>query len=168
MVLLNTTSFSAVASQSLPANTFTTTYDMYRIMIDLTTITASGILGLRMRSASTDETSANYITMSQSITQTGTAAAFATTTGTSFQVINLYSGLNDHKYHAVIDLMRPATAVNTIGSRVGTGIATAGTTYEGYTGGFLLTTSTAYDSATLINSGAGNLTGKIQVYGYNQ
>jgi hypothetical protein len=168
LIFLSTTSFTSVASVSLPASTFTTTYDMYRIMIDLTAVTASGILGLRMRSGSTDETSTNYITMGQSITQTGGAAAFATTTGTSYQIINLYSALGDHKYSAQIDLMRPATAVNTIGARVGTGIATAGSTYEGYTGGLLLTTSTAYDSATLINSGGGNLTGKIQVYGYNQ
>jgi hypothetical protein len=59
MVLLNTTSFSAVSSVSLAANTFTSTYDHYRLMIQYTG-TSGELLYWRGRTAGSDNSTGNY------------------------------------------------------------------------------------------------------------
>jgi hypothetical protein len=58
LVLINTTSFSAVASFSLAANTFSATYDNYRIVFNKLTSPGNAFIYLRLRAAGTDNTSA--------------------------------------------------------------------------------------------------------------
>ena len=53
MVLLNTTSFSGVASFSFPASSFSATYDMYTIKIYATAVTTAA-LDFRLRAAGAD------------------------------------------------------------------------------------------------------------------
>jgi hypothetical protein len=48
------------------------------------------------------------------------------------------------------------------------GVQQDGTTYQATIGNVLHNVSTSYDSLTLLSSGGTNLTGQIQVYGYNQ
>ena len=59
LVLLNTTSFSAVASQSI--NTvFNTTYNYYKILFDLTNSVDDVALNFRLRAAGSDQTASYY------------------------------------------------------------------------------------------------------------
>jgi hypothetical protein len=54
-------SFSAVASVSFPANTFTSAFNNYRIVFEVTDASAlNGDFLLRLRAAGTDNTSSNY------------------------------------------------------------------------------------------------------------
>jgi hypothetical protein len=59
LTLINTTSFSGVSSVSAPANTFTATYDNYKIVAYIKgTVDTSG--NFRFRSAGADNTTSNY------------------------------------------------------------------------------------------------------------
>jgi hypothetical protein len=59
LVLLNTTSFSAVTSVSLATNTFTSNYTNYKILMK-TTNSAAGELYFRYRASGTDNTNNTY------------------------------------------------------------------------------------------------------------
>jgi hypothetical protein len=59
LVLLNTTSFSGVTSVSLPADTFTSTYENYRIIYKFTPVN-SDVVFARLRAAGVDATAAQY------------------------------------------------------------------------------------------------------------
>jgi hypothetical protein len=167
MVLLNTTSFSAVASQSLSANVFTSTYDVYRLIIDLTTISADATVGLRLRVAGTDNSAASYINMGIAISQTGVVSAYSTTTGTFYEILSTDGAIGSHFYSASLELYQPAAAVNTLANRVGQGVKSDSTTYQSYTGNLIHAVTTAYDSCTILTS-SGTMTGSISVYGYNK
>ena len=73
IILLNTTSFSAVTSVSLPASTFTTTYDRYLIKGNLSCSNATVDINGRLRTAGTDNSGTiyNYQYLSSSGTGVG-------------------------------------------------------------------------------------------------
>ncbi len=169
LTLINTTSFSAVASQSLTADIFTSTYRNYRVVLDITAISAvDSILGFRLRAAGTDDTGANYVSISQFINQTGGVGSFATTSGTLGYLANMDAGNTGHNYGAVFDILNPKSAVPTIVIRQGMGVQQDGTTYQATIGNVFHNVSTAYDSLTILTSSTTTLTGQIQIFGYNQ
>jgi len=73
MVLLNTTSFSAVASQSVN-DVFSTTYDHYKILVTLTNTVGEGVI-FRYRVSGADNSTSNYFYESFSAFGTSTSAA---------------------------------------------------------------------------------------------
>ena len=159
LVLLNTTSFSGVASVSLPAGTFSSTYDNYKIVCDFQAVTSDADTSLRVRAAGTDLTSSNYVWgryfvgAANSIgfgtgnNDSGTAFNIGSTTTTAGQ-----GGNFDIEVHA------PMLARRTTIKSFGVGTA------WGMTGG-IVTNTTAYDSLTFFLSGQ-NITGTIRAYGY--
>jgi len=60
MVLLNTTSFSAVNSVSLPTNTFSSTYTHYKTILEITTSSTNDYVGSRYRAAGSDISTGAY------------------------------------------------------------------------------------------------------------
>jgi len=60
MVLLNTTSFSAVNSVSLPTNTFSSTYTHYKTILEITTASTNDYVGARYRAAGSDISTGAY------------------------------------------------------------------------------------------------------------
>jgi hypothetical protein len=162
MVLLNTTSFSGVTTQSV--NTvFSSTYDNYRILIQLTAA-AGGTqdLVMRMRAAGSDTSGSNYRTQRTRSTTT-TVSGISNVSGTDDWFIgNTVTGDPESTIIA-IDLMSPNIAKNT------KFLAQAGL-YA--TNGFvdniwgILFDSTQYDGFTII--ALGNVTGTLSVYGYNK
>ena len=60
LTLISTTSFSGVSSLSLPANTFSSSYTNYRLIINQSSASGNTGLKLRLRSASTDDSGGNY------------------------------------------------------------------------------------------------------------
>jgi hypothetical protein len=73
MVLLNTTSFSAVSSVSIN-DVFTSTYKNYSIVVNLTTPAAgTPIIRFRLRAAGTDQSGANYYSVHEVIPNSGAA-----------------------------------------------------------------------------------------------
>lgn len=159
MVLLNTTSFSAVASQSVN-NVFSATYDNYSIVLE-TTASAGSYINFRLRVGGVDASGANYSWGFISTTDGGTAYQLAGSGATSSNILRVGTARNT----CTFTICNPAIARTTIysgnhsfndGSTVAIGGAMGG----------LHAVSTAYDGFTLINSGT--ITGTVSVYGYNK
>jgi hypothetical protein len=161
MVLLNTTSFSAVSSISLPQDTFTSTYDIYRIIFYGTATSSSGtVYSLRLRAAGVDATAANYQQMSTGINRSGSADNNAQFGTTSLSIIGVSGSLG-----FVFDIIGPkATRVTTLN---GAFAVDNSSTYVARNFNALHDLTTSYDSLSIFPA-AGTITGKVQVYGYNQ
>jgi hypothetical protein len=166
LVLLNTTSFSGVASQAV--NPFSATYDVYRLVINITACTADAVIYLKMRSGSTDASSDAYQIGRTTVTRTGTSGNVAqndSTLGWNIGGVD-FAIANNHAFGAVIDLHLPFAADDTVLNYVGHYAAADGSII-GSSGAGVHFLATSYDGVNLIAS-AGNITGSISVYGYNK
>jgi hypothetical protein len=162
LTLINTTSFSAVASQSVN-NVFTSAYKRYRILIDAVGSVNNDIT-FRLRVAGTDATANNYGTQSQN-GDGSTANAIRTTAATFWYTNDVRSA---GRYMQEYELFNPQAASQTFGLARASSIVTADTTAFFQTVMALgHSLSTAYDGFTLTAS-TGTVTGSVQVYGYNQ
>jgi hypothetical protein len=164
MVLLNTTSFSAVASQAVTP-IFSATYTSYRVLLTISSASSDGFIYMKLRSGATDASSgydyANNFTSTASanIPDGGTGQ----TTGLYFSTLD--SGTSN-VYSYVIDIHNPFTASITTANHLGT-CAFSNGTKNNVAGANWHMTASSYDGLNIIPS-AGNITGKVQVYGYNQ
>jgi hypothetical protein len=166
LTLINTTAFSGVASQAI--NPFSATYDVYRLLINITACTADAVIYLKMRSGSTDASSDAYQIGRATVTRTGTLANDAQNDSTLGWYIGGvdFAVPNTHGFGCVIDLHLPFAVDDTILNYVGHYISSTGAIIgSSGAGAHFLTTS--YDGVNLITS-AGNITGSISVYGYNK
>jgi hypothetical protein len=159
MVLLNTTSFSAVSSFSLPANTFSSTYDNYQIVFSCLTSEVAEVT-LRLRAAGADNsTASSYVTQGFVSSDTSLVASRLTSNLFNFLYADttLINGL-------VIEVFNPFLATPT-----GVIASALRSTSGGWTGNSAGThnQSVSYDSATFIAS-AGTFTGKVSVFGRNK
>jgi hypothetical protein len=152
MVLLNTTSFSAVASQSLN-NIFSANYTNYKILIN----TSYNVLNMRLRVGGVDNTTASsYATTFVSVGST--ALSNNRVTDTSFEIMD-NTGLGS----VALEVFAPFTTEKT--RIVSNAVNDSGTSrlYLGY--GFHNQT-VSYDGITIFPDSS-TLTGSIEVYGYN-
>ena len=156
MVLLNTTSFSAVASQSLPTDTFTSSYTNYKIMCSIITSTNADLF-LRLRAAGSDQSGSNYAFQPSLIT---TALSVNRASGqTSIRLTN--NNAATYPYVLEIDLFDPkgagTTQINGTGYQFFSNILMGGSYEANYSA----------DSATILPN-TGTLTGTIWCFGYNK
>ena len=158
MVLLNTTSFSAVAGFSLAASSFTSTYDNYRLMIKYTPSTDIAPMRLRVRASGSDLTAASYgdnvfqttatTTISQGVSQTSARVVSLGTTDEAIIDLDIYTPASaSYKTHWVASNQRGGTS----GERI----------FGAYN------VATAVDSLTIYPN-TGTLTGFYSLYGYNK
>jgi hypothetical protein len=152
MVLLNTTSFSGVSSQSV-SSVFSSTYDNYRIIISASGGTTTSI---RMRATSTDASGTDYNFQRGFYSRSTTIDALRLTGQTSMQVGYLGGNIS-------IDLFSPFLAANTTFNSLNfwTDSTASATSYFGSHN-----LATSYNGFTLIGSDL--LTGTLSVYGYNK
>lgn len=156
LVLLNTTSFSAVASQSINS-VFTSTYRNYRIVINAKH-SSDADLTFRVRASGTDLSSANsyyegryYVGETSSLTAGNSNASLSTSW--TLNRIGTWTG------HIVMDIANPqATEVTTATTIVSGG-------YFQVLGQSLNNNTTSYDGFTILSNGT--MTGSVSVYGYN-
>ena len=167
LVLLNTTSFSAVASQAIPVLTFSATYDFYRVVCDFTAATADATIYVKMRASGTDS-SGGYYQGVANFTTGGVIGSSSISNGTAgFNVTEVDSATaSNHTSSFVMDLQRPFSAIYTTMQILSIAASSTGALYSNFGAG-VHAVSTAYDQLNVIAS-AGNISGKIQVYGYNQ
>lgn len=161
LVLLNTTSFSAVSSVSLPNNTFTSAYNTYFFTFDMVGSTASD-LQMRVRAAGTDNTSAVY-----GRTQwEGTITSATASAQTSAVVANLYD--SDAKRQPLFFTLNNVEVSGryTSGHAVSAVSADTGNPYP-MERWVTVNVTTSYDSITFLTN-TGTMTGSISCYGYNQ
>ena len=157
MVLLNTTSFSGVTSQSVN-DVFTSVYRNYRIFV---TVKGSADLDTfwRLR-AGTDLTSNNYYEGRYYVGGNASIAAGSqnNTLGTSWTLnsIGTWQGM------IVIDISNPQAA------EVPHAFVSTSGRYFQVLAQSLNNITTAYDGFTIFTNGAPTITGRISVYGYNE
>jgi hypothetical protein len=159
MVLLNTTSFSGVTSISLPAGTFSATYDNYRIIVCGSS--AAGSTTLRFRTAGVDNSSASYQRQYLDATST-TVGGQRATNATSISSMELQTTANGSIL--AFDVFNPFLSQPTGLINV-TNLLTTGIYVNLLSGAF--SGSTSFDSLSIIQS-SGNIAGVISAYGYNK
>jgi hypothetical protein len=165
MVLVSTTNFTAVASQAVTA--FSATYDNYKIIVDITGNSTSSEINLKLRSGATDN-STDYtqaVTVVSVSGSTTNLSQSALTTG--FRINGVHSGTTtSHTQTSQIDLFRPFLAVWTTHNALISYRSGAGDYYGG-AGTGLHAVTTSFDGINLIPV-SGTISGRIQIFGYNQ
>jgi hypothetical protein len=163
MVLLNTTSFSAVSTVSAPANTFTSTYDHYRIVWNVTASAASNTeMQFRLRASGTDDTATNYHFSTYGLRVNGATGQFS---GTGVNKWSFTYGATGARQSASIDIYAPKLAQLTKYTCLSFG--DDGTAAIQYHSGGYFNATTSFDSFSIIPM-ASNMTGEMSVYGYNK
>jgi len=169
MVLLNTTSFSGVASQAV---TFaSSTYDNYRVMFNLysNSLTDSNMT-IKMRSGATDNSSALYSYASYTKTRTGSDGQFVgNDVSTGFRIFQMDDGggSNTTTYTAsAIDLFDIfATKFTRI--IYTSHFLNASTLPSLLTGSGVHAVASSFDGINFISDGA-TFSGQVSIYGYNK
>lgn len=162
LVLLNTTSFSAVSSQSIN-DVFSATYQNYRIVIQSVNASANAFRW-RLRVSGSDDSNNVYVS-AYSYEQiggagTGRVSDGATTSWTISQSVNQTAS------NAVIDIFRPFETTPTYATFMNTNRDTVDYIYMG---GLIMTNSTSFTGFSIFPAnGVANATGTVRVYGYNQ
>jgi hypothetical protein len=159
MVLLNTTSFSGVSSQSIN-DVFSATYDNYKIMIIHTNVD-NVALNYRMRVSGADNSTANYTHQRYGATSTSLIASRSVSQTSG--IIATVDAANGTGF-ASIDMFRPFLAETTY-SVSNTAQGTTGLTAQSYNN--IHNVASSFTGFTFFPS-SGNMTGYVSVYGYNK
>ena len=159
LVHINTTSFSAVASQSIN-DVFSSTYDNYKI-IARSACSTTLTWNFRMRVGGSDHTGAQYTR--QRITATDTSLSGARQTGqTVYNICGISTG---EESTAIMDLFNPfQTTEKGIQAHIASNF-TGAAIVELHSGAVDITTS--FTGFSLLAS-TGNITGTVSVYGYRK
>ena len=162
MVLLQSVAFSGVASYSLPADTFNSTYDNY-VLFSKITSSSNATIQMRLRTA-TDNSTLFYDFAVPGIQTNGTASNLLGTLQSAWSIGSVFATAN-----AVfrLELYTPNIATRTYFTSQFMGILGSSTLRTSNSGGGEFQDTNAFTSATLFAS-AGNITGSISVYGYNK
>jgi len=160
LTLLNTTTFSGVSAFNFPNDTFSATYDNYKIVLSLKSST-SNFLAFRGRTSGTSNSNANYTFQFVDIGGTG-VAALRTVNATSGRVASVTSTTIPNGY--AIDLFSPFINEPTTFSSRGYNSAT-NASFQDYIGTFY--NAAIFDSIEFLAS-TGTVTGKAYLYGYSQ
>ena len=160
LVKINTTTMSAVASQSLN-DVFSTTYDNYKILLNVTA-TGAADLSLRMRVSGADDSSANYQRQKLEIDST-TISGSKSTNQTSSRFVEINT--SDANSLTVIEVMSPFLARPTM--YLSSNSQRSGTThFMSFLSG-AHNVSTSYTGLTIIPN-TSTVSGTVTVYGYKK
>jgi hypothetical protein len=154
---INTTTFSAVASQAV-SNVFSATYDNYMVQINITAVTVGPFVQMRFRDSGGDVSAANYGYTAINFSSLG-AGSNSQVQGRS-QNIAFVSGQDlTGTYGTTINIMAPNLATRTFANA--TGSVPVGNSFL---------TAFAYDATTQMTgfsliASAGTFTGTVTTYG---
>ena len=164
LVLINTTTFSGATTVSFANDTFTTTYDNYRILFNISASSGAPTVNFRMRLSGTDATTNAYSFSGYQASAASLAndSAVSQTSAKLCEVNNLYVNFSYLSW----DLFSPKLAVPTKYTSMTFGGSTGGA-YEGYSLSGIHDLNTAYDSLSVIPS-TGTITGSYAIYGYSK
>lgn len=164
LVLVSNTSFSAATSHVV--NAFSSTYDNYKIIINITSTSGDALLYLGFGNSGTRDTTAN---MQYSYWQRTNAGVDVSTQGSNqanLYIMDMETFTNTRIANAVVDCLNPFVASETSGTVQTTSVLTTGVPYSG-NGGFIKGSNTSW-SQLFLHTSANNMTGSVKVYGYNQ
>jgi hypothetical protein len=158
--LISTTSFSGVSSISAPADTFTSTYANYRILLSLTSSTNSS-LEARLRAAGSDDSVATYNHSSFQHNSSNASGIMAANTNLNRWIV-AQTATSITPVSLSMDIFRPKETERTAATAITQG--SDATNYNGYFFHGVKAATTSFDSISFI---FGSSTGRLSVYGYN-
>ncbi len=156
---LGQVTFTSASSVSLN-NVFSSTYDNYRVIVNVTsTSTNFDPLHFRLRVSGTDNSSNNYKFHLRYFNYGGSGGDSTSSAYSSFPIGSVDSGSTGTGLRASFDVIAPFQSVNT-------SYGTLHTQYNyGFYGTGITTVTTSYDGCSLVPA-SGTITGTISVYGY--
>jgi len=161
LVLLNTTSFSAVSSQAFNG-VFNATYQHYRILFDCIGSTAANVtFRLRAISGGADTSSATYTRQYIYASSTSLSSA-RSTTDTSWNIADISAS---NRSAVIMDIFNPFDTKATGGLTSSLSLYPTGNTLA--FNNYAQDSGTSFSSFNLIVS-SGTMTGDISIYGYNK
>jgi hypothetical protein len=167
LVHINTTSFSAVASQAVES-VFSSTYKNYLIVVNITAVSADASVFVKLRSNTTDA-SANYSYASTVATENTDTLANERAQGvtTGWAVSSLDAGSNQTGYYGFnLSLYNPFLVSVTTQINQQTNLTSVGN-LRVVSGGGYHSNVASYNGINVIAS-SGNITGSIKIYGYKE
>jgi len=160
LTFINKTTFTGVSSVSVPNDTFTTTYDNYKVILTVNSTSANAALSIRMRTSGTDNTSADYIgamtglsfqnVVNNNVSASATAWNLGTPQNGGTPRLQFEMGFIRPKLVEISNLNIHGTAGDANGLVVGS---------------MWFNTATAFDAFTFLVA-SGTMAGTIRVYGY--
>ena len=166
LTFITGTTFTTVTSVSLPTNTFTSTYENYKMFFFLTALTADSNFTVRLRASGTDDSSGNYGATFGGATTDSTFLYNVNNGGTSFPFGDS-DGVNGRQYNIGLDVISPQSANRTKLHATFGGINAAAAAFYSCQGQGFFFNTTSFDSLTVISSTASSMTGFYKVYGYS-
>jgi hypothetical protein len=163
LVHINTVDFTTVSAISLPNNTFTTTYENYKVKLEVNAVSADCAINMRYRASGTDNTSSAYIYGIPGIDFNGNATN-RSGGATSFFINEGDLSTSGPFHFTDLEIKKPAQIVRTLHTLNFTAVKQTGEQFGGAGGGWH-NVSAAYDSLTIFPS-AGNFSGRIWIYAY--
>ena len=163
LVYISTTTFTTASTRvSLPNNTFTATFDSYRILFNTTAQSAAGAVtySLTLRSAGTDSTGTYWNTFSSGIDRGGTAITRTSTDASTTPLLDSFASAFPNMMFT-LDLYFPYLSR----AKYLTGHST--NILKGTSVNSVANTTISYDSLSFLID-TGNVTGTVTVYGYRK
>jgi hypothetical protein len=169
LVYLTGGTFTTATSFSLPNDTFTTTYTNYKIIINVTALTADADFTMRLRAAGSDNTNGTYANTWAGVTLSATAANVGDNNGTSFNVGEQEaSSTTEMRYGLTLDILSPKATATTKVQGQYCYVNKAATDQIARFGSGVFRATTSFDSLSFISSVASSMTGNYRVYGYSE
>jgi hypothetical protein len=164
LVHINTTNFSAVATQSLD-NVFTSTYKNYRILVNIDSLSGSNAqLTMRLRASGTD-VSTNYRSSRIFLSAASTVSGGQDPLGTDEFVLSGANTTGNGTITSAIDLFYPQETKVTGYQNMSQNYNVTFSQLQINMG--QLNNSLSYDGFTL-RIDSGNITGSVYVFGYRK
>lgn len=143
-------------------NCFTSTYDTYRIMIDVTAFSTTLDMLMRLRVSGADNSTTNYVR--QVVYGSGSsAAAGLNSSQTSWSILNTGSA-NADLGKMSLDVFAPNLSRKTVATWIQASVDASGNQYSTL-GNLFFNATTVFDGFSLVPS-TGNISGTVRVYGY--
>jgi len=156
---INSASFSAVSSVSLATNTFSATYDNYKIIFLVTSSSANDTFDCRFRAAGADNSTTNYLS-NWVASGASVSGGVGGTSKLSLAFVKA-SGVQA----LTLDILSPVLASPSYCSWQGRS-NDSGAAVAALTGAGTFTGSTSFDAMSFFPN-SGTITGSYRVYGYS-
>ena len=160
LALIKTEAFSAVTTINLN-NVFSASYDNYKVMLWFNGASASGVATFRYRVNNADDSTANYAR--QYLVAGSTAISAARESGATSHSIN---NIQTNYHYTEFDIFNPFVTGYTTQLVREYYRADQNQTSEYWVKGNIFQQTTSFTGFSILSSGA-NITGKLQVFGYN-
>jgi hypothetical protein len=157
MTYVGGATFTAASSQSLN-NVFTSTYENYVIVLNVTAKSAATAVEMRMRASGTDNTTSNYHSAADYFQINGAGAGTSKYSGYAYFSFNNVSTMQ-----TVLHINNPQATQNTIYGSMQSAFTYSTDFYTGNNSG-VFNATTSFDGFTIYPT-SGTFTGTVRVYG---